>query len=229
MNVALYTAIYGPYERTVRRARVSCPAYFYTDTQAMADAAAAAGWQPRIVPHSVTTLNGAIATVEPMLNHKWWKTHPELGCPGADVSLWIDGSMEILVDDYVERCLALLGEDDWAMMPHPERDCALLEAEYSAVLHWRYDPPTLLRQLAHYRDVVGHPPHWGLPASGRNVRRHTPEVLAMCADWWGHNLEWSHQDQVSLPVLMREYEGKVRFNYRLPWYDGTVGLHEHGT
>jgi len=225
MNVALYTAVYGDYNQTVWPANVSCPAYYFTDSETKAKEAESKGWIPRIVRHSVTTFNGTVKIVEPMMNHKWWKCHPELACPGVDVSLWVDGRMEIIDPDYVGRCIRELGEDDWACMPHPERICIYPEAELSASLVWRYDPPSINTQAAHYRSL-GHPDNWDLVATGRNARRHTPEVLELSKQWWYECLTWSHQDQLSLPVLFRG--SGIRYNKNLPWFNGGIILHEHG-
>lgn len=227
MKVALYTALYGRYDwvKPVPK-NLGVPAYFYTDNLDLAAEASECGWEPKFVPHSIATLKGEPGITGPMLNHKYWKTHPEVGCPGVDVSLWVDASMEIVVDDYVDRCLASLGDDDWSNIVHPARDCIYPEAKYSASLIWRYDGPSILAQMANYQNF--HPPKWGLFASGANVRRHTPGVLELCEQWWYENLVWSHQDQISLPVLMKIFsdQGKVKFNTNLPWHETWV-LHIH--
>lgn len=227
MKVALYTAIYGESD-WVKPAPpgLSSPPKLYTDSPDVADEAWRQGWAPIIRPHFITTLKGEPKIVAPMLAHKWWKTHPELACPGTDVSLWIDGSMEVNVQDYVLRCLDALGEDDWACVPHPCRTCVFDEGRYSATLTWRYDSEAMLEQVKFYEQF--HPPGWGLIATGANVRRHTPEVIELSHQWWDECLTWSHQDQLSLPVLLRLAEGKVRWNMNLPWHQWWT-LHEHGT
>lgn len=226
-RVALYTAVYGRSDWVKPAPKTSWPmdCWFYTDSTEVAAEAASAGWQPKVVDHGIATLKGDPRITAPMLAHKWWKTHPELACPGADVSLWIDGSMEVNVDDYVDRCLAALGADDWACVPHPARSCVYPEAEYSATLTWRYDGPSILAQSRFYQAF--HPPDWGLIATGANVRRHTPEVIELSHQWWDECLTWSHQDQLSLPVLLRLAEKRVKWNMNLPWHEWWI-LHPHG-
>lgn len=225
MDVALYTAIYGNSDWVKPVPDVDVPAYLYTDSKETAAEAESLGWEPRIANHGIATLKGEPRITAPMLAHKWWKTHPELACPGVEVSLWIDGSMEVRASDYVERCLGALGADDWACVPHPARGCIYPEAEFSATLTWRYDRPSILAQANFYRAF--HPADWGLIATGANVRRHTANVLELSDQWWTECLNWSHQDQLSLPVLLRLAEGKVKFNYNLPWFQWWY-LHEHG-
>lgn len=240
MAVAAYTAIYGQSD-WVKSAPPGVRAVLYTDLESTAKQARAQGWESRVVPHGIATCNGDPAVTGPMLGHKWWKTHPQLALPDVDISIWLDGSMEVTVPDLADRALAVLGNDDWSMMRHPWRDCALAEGWYSATLEWRYDRQALERQTAHYAGF--HPEHWGLIATGMNVRRHTPQVAALSDLWWEECLRWSHQDQVSLPVLLRLMEMQrggasafamdvaevppINWNMDLPWWQWWT-LHEHG-
>jgi hypothetical protein len=225
VKIALYSAIYGGYERCARPlpAQLGVPAYLYTDNPEIE----APGWEVRVVRHGIATTRGQPSITAPMLAHKWWKTHPALACPDVDISLWIDGSMELVYPDYVNRCLGALGKDDWSMVPHPHRTCIYPEAEVSETLWWRYDPPSIRAQADWYRDHVAHPPGWGLMATGANARRHTDQVLALSQQWWDECVNWSHQDQLSLPVLLRLWEGRVRYNYNMPWHLWWR-LHHHG-
>lgn len=225
-RVALYTAIYGrsDWVKPAPKGLDQLP-LLYTDDDLTADAAWSLGWHPVIRPHYIATVKGDPRITAPMLAHKWWKTHPEAAFPDCDISIWIDGSMEVCTDDFVDLCLKSLGTDDWSCVLHPARCCVFTEAEYSATLTWRYDSPSILAQAEFYRAF--HPPNWGLIATGHNVRRHTPEVIELSHQWWDENVRWSHQDQISLPVLLRLAEGKVKWNMNLPWHQWWK-LHEHG-
>ena len=226
-KVALYTAVYGrsDWVKPAPKTPAGVPCLFYTDRVETALEAEGLGWEAKVVPHRIATLRGEPRITAPMLAHKWWKTHPELACPGAEVSLWIDGSMEVTVGDYVDRCLWALGTDDWACVPHPARSCIYPEAEYSATLTWRYDAASIRAQASFYSQF--HPANYGLVATGANVRRHTPRVLELSDSWWVECLQWSHQDQLSLPVLLRLSDGEVKWNMNLPWFQWWH-LHEHG-
>jgi Protein of unknown function (DUF616) len=230
VKVAVYTAIMGGYETPKPLPdSLVCPAYLFTDSKATATRARMYGWRAKVVPdryspeHHPDT-HGDPALVTPMLNHKWWKLHPTVALPDIDVSIWIDGSMEIIVDDFEERCLAALGDDDWAMMRHPARDCIYPEADYSATLSWRYDGPSIIAQANHYRNF--YPAGRGLIATGFNVRRHTPIVAEIGEHWWHECIAWSHQDQISLPVLLWLKE-ELKWNTNLPWGQW-LAHHPHG-
>jgi alkaline ceramidase TOD1/glycosyltransferase MUCI70-like protein len=238
MIVRAYSAIYGDYDhpKPVHQAGFSRPPLMFTDNEVTADEAEAAGWETVVVRHHFESPHGDPAIVVPMLNHKYWKCHPDwldfyiddewpARTPNSvDASIWLDGSVEPK-PGFEEKALAALGDDDWACVPHPVRNCIYPEAEYSATLTWRYDGPSILAQADHYRQF--HPPGTGLIATGVNIRRHTPAVIELSHLWWDEILNWSHQDQISLPVLLRLAEGKVKWNMNLTWHQDWI-LHPHG-
>lgn len=225
MKVAIYSALYGEYEYPKPLPDFGVPAYLYTDDPLLR----APGWTTVYVdPHPVENAwkpdQDPVATKGMML-HKYWKTHPAEAVPGADITLWLDASMEVTLPDYVGTCIEALGEDEWVAVTHPWRDCIYDEAAYSGTLP-RYDKEALDRQSAFYRDVVGHPVRGGLFATGANVRRHTDRVIQLCESWWDECCHWSHQDQVSLPVLFRLTEG-LKWNTNMPWHQWWIN-HPHG-
>ena len=224
MRVALYSAQYGSYDwvKPIPRLEGDVPAIMYTDNRDLV----APGWEVRYEPHGIATLNGDARITAPMLAHKYWKCHPHLAVPWADVTMWIDGSMEIVVDNYVSRCLEALNQDEWACVKHPARTCIYPEADFSATLTYRYDAPSILKQAAFYRSI-GHPAGFGLIATGANVRRHTDTVIEVAEQWWQENLNWSHQDQLSLPVLFHLHP-ELKWNMNLPWHTWW-NLYPHGT
>lgn len=249
-NVVLYSAIYGNYEATAKPlpADLPCPAVMFTDREDLADQARSIGWivVETLYPYgrfdASDGRNGDPAVVTPMLAHKYWKTHPtrvaefvaaKMGPRiEADVSIWIDGNMRIEMPglEWVARNLEALGDDDWSLMTHPWRSCVYDEQTYTAAVCWgRYSVEAMTRQIAAI-EAAGHPRGWGLFASGHMVRRHTETVREICEDWWDDNVRWSHQDQLSLPFLIRRHDdnvGTLRWNANLPW--GLFGaLEPHG-
>lgn len=242
-RIALYSALYGAYEyMKPLPADLGCRAILYTDEPDID----APGWEVRVVTDHLpdeliekAQASDPAATVG-MLRHKYWKCHPAEAVPDADVTLWVDASFLIHPGDsaggYAARCLRALGDDDWCAIRHPSRTCIYPEAAFSGALP-RYDADTLNRQVAAYRDM-GHPEHWGLVATGANVRRHTPATIEVGEHWWWEIISRSHQDQLSLPVLFRMHEEggplhaatggpPFRWNMNMPW-DVWWGVYEHG-
>lgn len=226
-TLGLYSAIYGEYDhpKTVEKLILDRSPVMYTDSDTTAAEAVQMGWEARVVRHHYESSHGDPAIVVPMLNHKYWKCHPEEALPDVETSIWIDGSIEVTNYEFTANCLRALGSDDWSHVPHPARSCIYPEAYYSATLTWRYDAESILKQAAHYQNF--HPSGWGLFATGVNIRRHAPHVLLMSDLWWEECLQWSHQDQISLPVLQRLMEDKVPWNTRMTWFQDWF-LHQHG-
>lgn len=216
-KIRLYSAIFGGYDRP-KPVPADCfelqPVMFTDDSELFAP-----GWdvQVRCPPGGDRW--------SPMMKHKWFKLHPHLSLPDADISIWLDGSMTIIVNNFGQRNLEALGDDDWAMVRHPVRNCIYDEAAFSATLP-RYDRQALLDQVDFYRSI-GHPAQWGLHATGHNIRRHNAAVGKICSQWWFENETRSHQDQLSLPVLLRLAGDDLRWNYNLPWFEWWH-LSEHG-
>lgn len=232
MNVRVYSAIYGEYDHpksatwlTAYEGGSALRPLMYTDSDRTAAEAVHMGWEARVVRHHYESPHGDPEIVVPMLNHKFWKCHPEQALGDIDMSIWVDGSIEVTNPDFINNCVNALGNDDWSHVPHPARSCIYPEAYYSATLTWRYDAESILKQAAHYQAF--HPSGWGLFATGVNIRRHTDHVFLMSDQWWEEIVNWSHQDQISLPVLQRLMEDRVPWNNRLTWFQDWT-LHPHG-
>lgn len=242
MRVQVYSAIFGDYDhpKPVMNAGFSWKPIMFTDSGRIFTEAIDQGWRPVLFPPEeleipYPTDREPAEIIEPMLNHKYWKCHPDQvanytnSAPWTDpdpidISIWLDGSVEPH-PGFESIALAALGGDDWACVPHPVRNCIYPEADYSATLTWRYHGPSILAQAAHYRQF--HAPGSGLVATGVNVRRHTPEVIELSHLWWEEIIRFSHQDQISLPVLLRLWEDKVKWNMNLTWHQDWI-LHPHG-
>ncbi len=215
-EVVLYSAIFGRYDRPKPLPfDLDVPAVMFTEDEETTKIAAEGGWEVRFWRPMVEW--------SPMMNHKWLKLHPHVVLNDSATTLWIDGSMTVLYSDYGRRCIDALGDDHWAMVPHPSRRCIYDEANFSATLTWRYDAAAMLAQVEYYRAILGHPAQWGLVATGANTRRNVPQVNALCEHWWWENIHRSHQDQLSLPVLLRiaesaEWGRGLRWNTNLPWH-----------
>lgn len=215
LRVVLYSAIYGGYDIPKPLPEgLKCDRIMFTDDPDLQ----APGWKLRVVPRR------KISTY--MLRHKYVKCQPDILFPHHDIALWVDGSITIKHPDYVELCIDSLGNDDAAFVKHPWRDCIYEEASYSAQLP-RYQGIGIEEQAEFYRHAVGHPEKWGLFATGANARRiHTEGSYLLGRYWWDDNLNWTHQDQISLPVLVRHMGDKLRWNTNMPWAQWW-GIAEH--
>lgn len=222
MNVSVLTAIYGGYEHP-KVLPHGINGVLWTDDYDIGLEADEAGWNVVLDEDPTGDMN-----LSPMLKAKYIKTHPLECALGADVSIWLDGSMSIITDNFVRLCLDALGDNDIVMTPHPLRDCIYPEAAVTKALA-RYGDCDPIKQVNFYRDVVGHPVRWGLFASGASVRRHNDAVEAWGKHWWDDCVHWTYQDQLSLPVITRlmTLEGRLKWTANMPWA-AWWGYTEHG-
>jgi hypothetical protein len=117
----------------------------------------------------------------------------------APASVWIDGSARVHSPRFAAETLAVA--DPVAQFGHPDRDCIYAEAEAAAALP-RYAGEPIAAQAAAYREA-GHPDHWGLWAATIIARHHTPEVMELGRWWTTEVAEWSFEDQISQPYVLR--------------------------
>jgi len=98
--------------------------------------------------------------------------------------------------------LDCLGDADCGFYTHPDRTTISSEAEASIKIH-KYEDQDVRGQVQEYL-AQGHPDDWGLWAGGLFIVRDTPAVRRMGERWLEEIVRWSHQDQLSLPFVLRE-------------------------
>jgi hypothetical protein len=132
--------------------------------------------------------------------------------PDCDYSLWIDGSLRLLMSapQLVQR---FLGDADMALFPHPVRECIFDEAEVCA--HARLDDPGVIAAQAGKYRACGFPAKSGLNECGFILRRHSVQVERFNNAWWSEYCRHSCRDQLS-------------FNY-VSWMLGIKLAHFPGT
>jgi hypothetical protein len=137
---------------------------------------------------------------DPRRQAKWYKTHSLLEMAEYDRTLWIDGSCEVLSSNIIHILLEV--ELPFALYKHQDRDCIYQEAGFSLGMRKYRDEP-IRAQVQYYLDEYEHPEHWGLWFAGLIVRNRCPLVERIETQWWNEIERWSYQDQISLPVVMR--------------------------
>lgn len=142
--------------------------------------------------------------------------------PDYDYSLWIDGSICLLVPprDLIKM---YLDKADIALFPHPCRDCIYEEAAACADLD---DPAVIAAQMAKYKQEH-YPKHNGLNATGVILRRHNARTEAFNNAWWSELCRYSLRDQLSfnyvlhkLDIRAASFPGHVFANPGLTSYEG---------
>lgn len=186
----VYTAVYGAYDFLHPHPNISDVEWrCYTD-------------DPDISPNGWEIVVEAPRYAHPRMSAKWRKCHPPLD---HDMSLWIDGCVEVTHEDFVEQFYGLLNvRHPIALWRHPQRSRVRDEALFSVGLP-KYLDLDMIGQVERYWERRNDLDSLGLYASTVIGRLHTPEVLQMGAAWLAHCDLSTYQDQLSLPVLLADY------------------------
>jgi len=165
-QIAVYTAVFGGYD----------------DVRAPA------------VPVQSWTVFGDDDEQEPRRAARYCKALAHRLFPEADITIWLDGNVQLLIEPewLVDEWL---GDADIAATVHPNRDCLYHEAQ--ACIKKRKDSEAIIRaQIEDYR-AQGYPVHNGLAETRVVIRRNTPMVALFNEMWWSQIEHYSQRDQLS--------------------------------
>lgn len=194
--IACYTAVANEYDKLAVHPEVEGVDFIaFTDDDR---SARAAGWDARELPTPPGVLSHRMRAKEvKLLPHRYLADY--------DWTFWVDASHIIKTANFFDEALTWARKTGFALHRHPHRDCIYDEAEASLTL-WKYAGENITEQIEVYRKG-GHPEHWGLWACGSMLRANGNwELDELFEDWWYHCIEWSAQDQLSLPYLLRQHK-----------------------
>jgi len=181
MRPTIYTTIYGNYDTLKQQPDIDANFVCFTDNPDLTSDQ----WEIR--------LDTSFAHLHPRMQAKYFK----LVCPFDGLSLFIDGSIQIVNPDIIKTLSQFL-KSGFACYAHPSgRTCLSSEVVASRQLS-KYDGLPLEQQAHHYFSQ-GMPKDFGLWACGLILRdsKHTDFGKA----WYFENLLWTYQDQISLPYV----------------------------
>lgn len=127
-----------------------------------------------------------------LLIHNWIKSK-------YDLTIWIDGSVKILREDFAEKCLEWLNGNRMLVFEHPDRDDIYDEFQVHYANPKKYGSQKVKEQEEVYR-TEGMPEHNGLYACTIIARQ--GDTSKFDEAWWQENLKWGYQDQPSFAYLV---------------------------
>jgi len=182
MKPIVYTCVYGDYDNLKDQPDIGADYICFTDNPNLKSST----WDVRYEP--------IYQHLHPRLRAKFYK----LICPFDTLSLFIDGSIEIVDVDIIDKLSNFL-HNGWATYIHPSgRKCIKSELAESLPMEKYQDLP-LREQVDHYFNQ-GMPEDFGLWACGVMLRDGKFEDFG--SKWMLENLAWTYQDQLSLPYLV---------------------------
>lgn len=219
-SVAVVTSIYGGYDHLAAPPTQDMDAEWLCVTD-RPDLDGQGSWKVIHEPKA--------GAVHPRLAAKVPKCLPRL-YTGADVVVWIDGSCRFHAADTLRRLVMANPLAHLSQFAHPDRDCVYDEGAFSALLPKYIDTP-VPDQMAQYH-VDGHPPHWGLWATGVIVWNFTHgvgQLVRFGMEWLTEQLRWTIQDQVSEAVVLRRRGLRPSLLPGNLWQNDLVGWAPHNS
>lgn len=166
--------------------------------------------------------------VDPRLAGKFSKMRPWEYAPYQDVIVRFDSAAFLARPDSLAWLLDAAPDAPLSQFVHPARDCIYDEVE-AASTQAKYAGQPMREQVESYRQG-GHPAHWGLWETGVQVWRMDlaePLLQAFGNAWLNEVHEWSLQDQLCQPPLLRRFglwPGTLPGSY---WDNPMVGRQRH--
>ncbi len=222
-KVVIYTAIFGGYDELVEPDYIpeDCDFVCFTDsTHFKSDV-----WNIRVTTPYYE---------EPVRNSRYYKTKPHVFFPDYEISLWIDGTINVkndihyLIKDYLSDAnMACFNHNRTILDPH---DCAYFSAQYILQLGeknykkypefgiktYKDDPALIVSQMKKYRQE-GFPEHFGHVISGIIFRRHNEQdCIDVMKTWWEEIKYHSHLCQLSLGYSF------WKNNFKWNWLPGDI-------
>lgn len=191
MNIAVYTAVAGAYTNIKPVCPQTVPGVeWFAFTEGLEREAGDAGWQHVPLAHK---------DLIPRRRAKWYKMHPHLALPWHEVTIWIDGSIQVTSPMFVGRILEgmLKNLSSIAMYEHPDWDDIESEADFAAQMP-KYAGQRLREQAAWYRNH-GLPHRYGVWCGGVIARYNYSQYVRDMMDVWWAEMDRSLEDQISFP------------------------------
>lgn len=184
MNVTVFTAIFGNYEKPKKPFFNENVKYvIFSDRPYKIDP-----WEVRVVPR----------VGSPAKTARHYKILSTKYLPNSDVTIWHGGWLRIVGDPMV--AVNYLKNNDIAMEPHKERNCIYKEAKTCIGMR-KSNPELTKRQMAVYRKD-GFPANYGLTSAFLIVRRNTEVIRKLEELWWQQIERFTVRDQLSLMYCM---------------------------
>jgi len=189
-NVAVVTAVTKNYDHNLKFNVHNADCWFFRDEQTTPRQ----GW----IQHSLEKYDWhprRIAKLPKINPHRY-----DFLKNDYEYVIWIDGDMEVINRNFVDEILGFMDDSGLVISPHFDpRHCAYGEA---TIRPPKYASEPLDEQVAFYRQE-GFPEDFGLYEGGVAARRmNAPGLEELEQVWLQQNIDYSYQDQVSLPYAL---------------------------
>lgn len=191
-NRAVYTAIFGDYDtiKPYPKQNEDVDFFCFTDNKDMK----CDGW---------TIIHSEKHQDDPRLDAKYYKMFPHKVLPQYEQTIWSDGAFHIFNPNFSVEVFSYISNNSIALFSHDQRNCIYKEAEFCKDMR-KYKNYHIMDQVNFYKNN-GYPENNGLYCGGLIARNNKDQKIQMLGErWWEEILKWTIQDQLSLPVILKE-------------------------
>jgi hypothetical protein len=203
-KVAVYTTIFGGYDHLHPVPKQTVQADYFCITDDAQFVKDTIGKAENSETWTIYESKVPRQDLHPRMRAKWFKVFP-WECESLneyEVTIFIDGSVNITSPDWISHCLKHL-HGDLLVFKHPSRDCIYEEVEASEIMV-KYKDEDMKTQIRYYKKF--HPKKAGLFACTVLIRRKTDRIQRLMMSWWHENMKFTWQDQLSFPVVLRVHK-----------------------
>lgn len=192
-NLAVYTALFGNYDRLIDPAKkyADCDFICFTDQKDMKSKI----WNIKYINDDSLSSH--------MMNRRY-KLFPHLFFKEYTYSLYIDSNIKIK-NNPLELVNKYLSEFDMAVPIHFARNCVYKESE--EVIHTgKAKEEDVKKQMSAYH-ADGFPQNFGLTENSILLRKHHQEdIIKLMESWWNQLHIFTQRDQLSLMYLIWKFQ-----------------------
>lgn len=140
-----------------------------------------------------------LSGLSPKDQNRYIKMHPHEFLPNHDITVYVDGNIQIVGDLYELICTTLNSPEDIFLYQHLRRNCVYAEAAACAhhALDWIW---TIASQMRRY-SKVGYPVGNGLFEANVIIRKNNNLMHRLMVEWWREYCAGAKRDQLSLTFV----------------------------
>jgi hypothetical protein len=183
-KIVVYTCISGGYDnlKEIIKRESNISYVCFTDDEIDSDT-----WEIRKIPEFLNYL-------EPTKRARCLKILPHLFLSDYDISVWVDGAIEVLGD--INELVSFKLKNNFAISKHPDRICIYQEA--LKIVELNKDSKEVVDKQVNKYKKMNYPENFGLVQSGIIIRNHNEEkVINLGELWWSELIKHSKRDQLS--------------------------------
>ena len=198
-KIAVYTAIFGPYDEIIEPLTVpdNCDFFIFTDQEIAKDSV----WEKVEIDLEKYDL----ANKSDLIKNRFVKMHSSLFFEEYKYSLYIDGNIKLMTDptEFIDR----MNPYGVLFHNHYRVDCAYVETERCRIQGLGSDEE-YDRHIA-YLQEQGLPRNYGfLECPVVFQEHHNPTAQKLMQEWWEELMQNAKRDQINLPLVL--YRNGIR-------------------